>query len=237
MKPLNLLPILSPHQQPDPRTEVERLAELARQNKTVYLATTRQVKDLARGVSEVAVYEDSEPEFPLLASGIFREFVDIEQPAALTIIGNSALYATETERPDTTRGLIGLSSFRLAPRNSSLKKLNGILLNGRPMSVDSLPEGRRRNAIFYFKNLDTFANITDLERVKAYESKIGELEDKVSQLDKLWRTERRLVSEKAATIQNLLGATDTGVRGGRRVSPSQKKSHRHDRGPAFASIP
>jgi hypothetical protein len=116
---LHCLFLLSSNEPPDPVSEVEWHARRWDEKKSpTFVATTRQIKGLRPGVSEIHFYGDSQHlGSAYLGGSIFHSYVPLGSLKGQEILNNSDLYK-RFGCPAATRGFIGVTEFNATPGKS-----------------------------------------------------------------------------------------------------------------------
>ncbi|MGO9568956.1 MAG: hypothetical protein ACLP5H_15580 [Desulfomonilaceae bacterium] len=149
---IHCLLMLSSKEPPDPMHEIEWHArKWEEEKKPTFVATTRQIKRLHPGVSEIHFYADSQLGNSYLGGGIFHSYIPLSTPKGQEILTNSDLYKNYG-CPATTRGFIGVTEFKATP-GEPLENLEGFLrANDKPLTMENLPASAARIQIYFYKN-------------------------------------------------------------------------------------
>lgn len=154
MEDLHVLLMLSTKQPPDPIIEVEwhdrMTKELSDEKSPTFIATTRLIKGLRPGVSEVHFYGDSQLDNAYLGSGIFHSYILLTSPKGQELMNELEVYRNYG-CPANTRGFIGVTKFENVV-GMSIDDLNGVMRSNRtPLSLQNLPNSAARAQIYFYK--------------------------------------------------------------------------------------
>lgn len=149
-RPINCLLMVSTKQPPDPVYEIGQLVhQSASGGDPVFFITTRLIKGLWPGSSRISFYADARLGNVYLGQGVFESFILLNTPRGLEILNNSKLYRTHGT-PTRSVGFVELTNVRKEGGIITIDDLNGVMTNGKDLTLDNLPNSPARVQIYYY---------------------------------------------------------------------------------------